>query len=102
MDNEARLMAALAAGGAPGRDPAFTMSVVRAAEAERYRLETIRSMLKGAGLGAAAASLIVPLLGWAGTGAPGLENGILGAASLLVLVAGARLLSSRATAILRQ
>lgn len=101
MDNEARLTAALAAGGAPRRDPAFTMAVIRAAEAERYRTATIRAMLKGAGLAAAAASLAVPLLGWAASNGEALREGILGAAGLLLLVAAARLLSARATAILR-
>lgn len=101
MDNEARLMAALAAGAAPRRDPAFTMAVMRAAEAERYRTATARSMLKAAGLAAAAASLALPLLDWAGANAGALQEGVLGVASLLVLVAAARLLSARATTILR-
>ena len=101
MDNEARLKAALAAGGAPSRDPAFTVAVMRAAETERYRAATIRSMLKGAGFAAAAASLAVPFLGWAGANAEALQEGVLAAAGLLVLVAVARLLSARATAILR-
>jgi hypothetical protein len=101
MDNEARLRAALAAGAAPARDPAFTMAVMRAAEAERYRRETIHSMLKWAGMAAAAASLIVPFLGWAGAHAEALENGVLGAGSLLALVAAARFMSARATAMLR-
>ncbi|MGH6950349.1 MAG: hypothetical protein ACREH4_05730 [Vitreimonas sp.] len=101
MDNEARLMAALAAGGAPRRDPAFTMAVMRAAEAKRYRAATIRSMLKVAGLAAAAASLALPFAGWAGANLDALREGILGAAGLLVLVGATRLLSARATAILR-
>jgi len=101
MDNETRLLAALASSGAPRRDPAFTMAVIRAAEAARYRTETIRSMLKAAGIAAAGASLILPVLGWAAANSAGLQNGVLGAASLFVLVAGARLLSARATAILR-
>jgi hypothetical protein len=101
MDNEARLKAALAAGGAPSRDPAFTVAVMRAAETERYRAATIRAMLKGAGLAAAAASLAEPFLGWAGANAEALQEGVLAAAGLLVLVAAARLLSARATAILR-
>jgi hypothetical protein len=101
MDNEARLARALAADGAPRRDPAFALAVIRAAEAERYRAETIRSVLKGAGMAAAAASLLVPFLSWPGAHAGALQSGILGAASLLVLVAGARLASARVTAILR-
>lgn len=102
MDREARLMAALAAGRAPPRDPAFTLSVIRAAEAQRYRIETIRAMLKAAGIAAAAGSLVLPFAGWAGANSQGLQSGALWAACLLVLVAGARLLSARATAVLRR
>ena len=101
MDNEARLMAALAADGAPRRDPGFTMAVMRAAEAERYRSATVRAMLTGAGLAAAAASLAVPFVNWAGSNGDALSEGMMGAASLLLLVAAARFLSARATAILR-
>ena len=101
MDKQARLTAALAAGGAPSRDPAFTMAVMRAAEGQRHRSATARAMLKGAGMAAAAASLAVPFLGWAGSNGDALSEGIVGAASLLLLVAVARVLSARATAILR-
>jgi anti-sigma factor RsiW len=101
MDNEARLQRALAAGAAPPRDPAFTMAVLRAAEAERYRLETARSVLRGAGLAAALASLAVPFLGWASANADALQTGALGAAGLFVAVVGVRVASSRITTVLR-
>src|SRR5262245_41541569 len=101
MDNEARLQRALAADAAPARDPAFTMAVMRAAEAERYRWETVLSMARGAGLAAAAAGLAAPLVGWANVNAEPLRPGMPGAAALIVLVGMVRLLSARITAVLR-
>jgi hypothetical protein len=101
-DREARLARALAASAAPRRDPAFTLAVIRAAEAKRYQEQTVRAMLKGAGLAAAAASLVVPFLGWASAHSQALESGVLGAAGLLLLVGAARLMSARATTILRR
>jgi hypothetical protein len=101
MDNEARLARALAASGAPSRDPAFTLSVMRAAERERYGLALAQAILRTAGLAAAAAGLGVWFIGWAASNAEAFQTGLLGAASLTLLVAGARLLSARVTAVLR-
>jgi len=102
MDNETRLLRALGAAVAPKRDPAFTMSVMRAAEAHRFRRETAHSMLRAGGFAAAAASLAVPFLGWAGAHGEALQTGALGAGALFVLVATARFMSARATAMLRR
>jgi hypothetical protein len=102
MDEEVRLMRALGASAAPSRDPAFTLSVVRAAERLRYREETARAVLRAAGLAAAAACLTLPLFGWVSSHQGGFQTGVLGAAALVVLVGGARLLSARATAVLHQ
>jgi hypothetical protein len=102
MDKEARLLRALASSAAPKRDPAFTMTVMRAAEAYRFRREATRSVLKAGGLAAAAASLAVPFLAWAGAHGEALQSGILGAAALLLLVGAGRLLSARATAMLHR
>ena len=102
MDSEARLQRALAASAAPRRDPAFTLSVIRAAEAQRYRRETILAVLKAGGLAAAVASLLAPFLDWAAANGDALRSGVLSAAALLVLVGTSRLVSARVTAILRR
>lgn len=98
MDSEARLMRALGGSAAPARDPAFTLAVIRAAEAERYRAAAARSMLRGAALAAAAAALALPFLSWAAANSDALQSGILSAGALLTLVGGARLMTQRATA----
>ena len=102
MDNETRLTRALGAAVAPRRDPEFTMSVMRAAEVYRFRGATLLSVLRAGGLAAAAASLAVPFLAWAGAHADALQSGILGAAALIVLVGTGRFMSARATAMLRR
>jgi len=102
MDNEARLLAAMAASAAPGRDPGFTLAVLHAAERYRYRQQALRSVLRMAGLAAAAAGLALPLLGWIASHPAGVLNGLVGSASLMVIVGGARLMSARVTAVLHR
>lgn len=101
MDNEARLMRALAAPVAPKRDSAFAMAVMRQAEAARFRNEGVLAVLRGAGFAAAAAALVVPFLGWAGANGPALQNGVLGAAGLLTLVLALRVMTERVAAVRR-
>lgn len=102
MNTEARLMAALGGPAAPARDPRFTLAVLQAAEADRYRKASAQAILRGAGLAAAAAALLVPFLGWAGANADALQSGVVGAAGLLTLVGAARLMTVRAAAVLRR
>lgn len=100
--SDARLMAALGASAAPARDPRFALAVIEAAEADRFRLATIRAMLRSAGVTVACAALALPLAGWAVANVEALENGLLAGAGFLVLAAGARGLAQRATAGLRR
>lgn len=102
MDAEARLRAALGASVAPARDPAFALAVIRAAEAGRYRVETALSVLRAGGLTAAAAALAALALDWAAGNPAAFQNGILTAAALISLVGLARLMSARATVLLKR
>ncbi|MGD9965738.1 MAG: hypothetical protein AB7T59_04410 [Hyphomonadaceae bacterium] len=98
MDAEARLAAALASSAVPARDPAFTLSIIQAAEAERFRSRAALSMLRGAGLAAVVALLAIVLAGWTSLNWAGVENGILGVAGIFALVAMARLMTQRLAA----
>lgn len=100
MDKEARLMQALGGPAAPARDPAFTLAVLRAAEARRFRTEVLRSALAAAGMAAAAAALAAPLLGWAAANWQGLQSGVALALALAAGVGAARLAGRRASAVL--
>lgn len=102
MDSQARLIAALGASAAPARDPGFALAVIGGAERRRYREETARSVLNAGGLAAAAAALAAPFVDWAGNNAEALQSGILSAAGLIALVGLARLMSARATVLLRR
>jgi len=102
MTREARLAAALGGSAAPARDRAFALRVIEAMEQKRYPGETLRAMLRAGGIAAAAGSLAYPLLAWAGTNAEAFQNGIWGAAALIGLVGLARLMSARATVLLRR
>jgi hypothetical protein len=95
MNAEARLAAALGAAAAPQRDPAFTLAVIRSAEAQRFRAEAARKMLSSGALAAAAASLLVVLAGWGAVHWEGVQSGILGAGGIFALVAMARLMTQR-------
>lgn len=101
MVNEERLMRALSAPVAPTRDPAFTLAVISAAEAERYRVQTMRNVLRGAALAAAAVSLAAPMASLSAGQAQALLTGIATAAGLVLMVGAARFMSARITAILR-
>jgi anti-sigma factor RsiW len=95
MNTEARLAAALGASAAPARDPGFTLAVMRAAEAERFREAAARSMLRWAALGAAAALLAVAAAGWVVANWDQAESGILAAGAIFALAAPARLMTQR-------
>ncbi|HYD88065.1 MAG TPA: hypothetical protein VEA80_11360 [Vitreimonas sp.] len=102
MKSEARLQRALAAERAPRRDPSFTLAVMREAEARRFRLQTANGVLRSVGIAVAGSAILVPLAGWAGSDPAGLQDGVLAAAGLIGLVAGARLMAARAGALLRR
>jgi hypothetical protein len=95
MDAEARLAAALGAAAAPARDPGFTLAVIRAAEADRFKAEAVRSMLSWGAVAAAAACLALMLAGWTSLHWQGVQGGILGAGGIFALVATARLMTQR-------
>jgi hypothetical protein len=95
MDAEARLAAALGGSAAPQRDPAFTLAVIRGAEADRFKTEALRSMLTSGAVAAAAACLALILAGWTAVNWQGVQGGILGAGGIFALVATARLMTQR-------
>lgn len=64
MNTEDRLNRALTASAAPAKDMHFTLQVMRAAEAARFRAETARRLLRGAALASLAAVAILPVAGW--------------------------------------
>ncbi|MBL8548197.1 MAG: hypothetical protein JNL81_17175 [Hyphomonadaceae bacterium] len=99
MDAEARLMAALGASAAPARDPAFTLAVIRAAEADRFKVEAVRSMLFWGAVAAAASLLALPLAGWGALNWDGVQGGLLGAGGIFALVATSRLMTQRLAAV---
>lgn len=93
MDAEARLAAALGASAAPVRDPQFTLAVIRAAEADRFKAEVLRSMLSWGALAAAGSLLALLFAGWISVNSGGVQSGILGAGGIFALVAMARLMT---------
>jgi hypothetical protein len=95
MNAEARLAAALGAAAAPARDPGFTLAVIRAAEADRFKAEAARSILSWGAVAAAAACLALMLAGWTALHWDGVQSGILGAGGIFALVATARLMTQR-------
>lgn len=95
MNADARLAAALGQSAAPARDPSFTLAVVRAAEADRFRVATAASMLRWGGLAAVAALLALLLAGWVSVNWTEVQSGILGAGTIFALVAIARLMTQR-------
>jgi len=95
MDAEARLARALGQSAAPARDPAFAMAVIRAAEADRFKAEAARSMLRWGGVAAAGACLALLLAGWTNLNWDGVQSGILGAGGIFALVATTRLMTQR-------
>lgn len=102
MDTEARLRAALGQSAAPARDPGFALAVIRAAEAGRYKKEAARSILRAGGVAAAAAALAALGLDWAAGNPAAFQAGILTAVALISLVGLARLMSARATVLLKR
>ncbi|ANP44809.1 hypothetical protein [Candidatus Viadribacter manganicus] len=98
MTTDARLAAALGASAAPARDPRFTLAVMRAAEADRFKVEAMRAMLSWGAIAAAAAILALWLVGWGAVHWDGVQGGILGAGGIFALVAAARLMTQRLVA----
>ncbi len=99
MDADARLQAALDKSAAPARDPDFTLAVIRAAEADRFRVATARSMLSWGAAAAAASVLALTLAGWSALNWAGVQEGILGAGGIFALVATTRLMTQRLAAV---
>lgn len=95
MDNDARLMRALGAKVAPKRDASFTLAVMREAERRRFQRASALSILRMAGLGAAAGALVIPVLSWLPQDLGALQNGVLTAGAMLALVSLARIMSQR-------
>lgn len=95
MDAEARLVAALGGSAAPARDPGFTLAVIRAAEADRFKAEAARSVLSAGAVAAAAACLALVLASWTSVNWQGVQVGVLGAGGIFALVAMARLMTQR-------
>lgn len=86
MNAEDRLNRALEASAAPAKDMAFTLQVMRAAEAARFRAETGRRLVRGAGLAALAALAVLAAAGWAADNADAaLDLGLAGGAVLAVM-----------------
>ena len=81
--NDDRLTRALAAMGAPARDPAFTLWVLERAENERFRHASARAVLRGAGTGAGAAAGLFLLGVWASAHAASAAEGAVWAAGLI-------------------
>ena len=65
MSAEDRLNRALAAPAAPAKDMHFTLQVMRAAEAARFRADAARRLVGGAGVAVLAFAALLPLGGWA-------------------------------------
>lgn len=99
MNAEARLLAALGASAAPARDPRFTLAVIKAVEADRFKIAALRSMLSWAAMAAAGALLALSLAGWTAVNWDGVQSGILGAGGIFALVATARLMTQRLAAV---
>lgn len=98
MSAEERLAAALGRSAAPARDPGFTLAVIQAAEAERFRAEAARAMLRWGALAAAGACLALGAAGWTAANWQGVEDGLVGAGGIFALVAMARLMTQRLAA----
>lgn len=69
MSAEDRLNRALGAPAAPAKDMHFTLQVMRAAEAQRFRAETGRRLVRGAAIAGLAVAAMLPLAGWAAANA---------------------------------
>jgi hypothetical protein len=93
MSDEARFMQAMAAATPPARDAAFIVAVLERAEAARFRAHNARALLRGAGVAAGLAGLLVALLSVAS--AEALVEGLLASAGLAMFVISVR----RATAV---
>jgi hypothetical protein len=90
-----RLMRAMAASGAPVRDPSFALRVLERAEKERFRRAGLRAALLGGGVAGAAAAGLFVLGVWANAHAASVADGSLWAAGLLAMAWLARGLIGR-------
>jgi hypothetical protein len=90
-----RLMRAMAASGAPARDPGFALRVLERAEKERFGRAGLRAALFGGGVASAAAAGLFMLGAWANAHAASVAEGALWAAGLLAMAWLARGLIGR-------
>ena len=88
MSDEARLMKAMAAATPPAADIAFTVAVLERAEAVRFRVQSARALLRGAGAAAALAGALAAMLALAP--AEAVLEGLLAAAALMIFVTTVR------------
>jgi hypothetical protein len=95
MTTDARLERALSAPAAPAGDPAFVLAVIERAERERFRTASVLTLLRGAGLAAAAAALAVPLAEWGAAHSEALQSGLLAAGGLLALAGATRFMTEQ-------
>jgi hypothetical protein len=82
---EEKLARAMAALGAPAKDPGFVYVVMAQTEVLRYRRAMALALLSWGGLAAAAVALALPLLGWAAANLEVLELGLMAGACVMVL-----------------
>lgn len=86
MDSQSRLECALGASVSPPRDPAFTLAVLKAVEAERFRAEAAFSLLRAGGLAALGGAGLLLAADWAGADWDAVQNGLLLVAGSFALV----------------
>lgn len=91
MTSEDRLLRALAALAAPAKDMHFTLEVMRRAEAERFRADAARRLIRGAALAALAAAGVLAAAGWMAANADFALDGTLalGGMAAVALTVGA-------------
>ena len=90
-----RLGRAMAASGAPRRDPSFALRVLARAETMRFRRAGMRAALLGGGAAGAVAAGLLMLSLWASAHAASVTDGALWAAGLLAMAWLARGLIGR-------
>ena len=90
-----RLRRAMAASGAPARDPGFALRVLEQAEKIRFRRSRLHAALLGGGMASAAAAGLLVLSVWANAHAASVADGALWAAGLVAMAWLARGLIGR-------
>lgn len=91
MSAEERLQRALGARVVPAKDMHFKLLVLQRAEAERFRAETARRVLRGGALASVAALVVVTASGWAAQNADLASDLILISGGLLAFLSLSRL-----------